>query len=164
MSLNLSSAALRELVTLAEKREKLLAEVASIEEQISAALGEASSGAAKPSPRQGGSIGGKTRSAKPAQRGVKRGKTKELILGALKEAGTKGTSVKELSAKLGLKSANIHVWFATTGKKLAEKAGSGIYRLKESGAVAEAPVVAESPEKKKYPNKRKRKTSAPKSN
>ena len=162
MSLNLSSAVLRSLVSLIEKREKLLGEVAAIEKQISSALGESSFDSPEPSRRLGRKVGN-TRVAKPAKQGGKRGKTKELILGALKEAGANGISVKELSAKLGLKSPNLHVWFATTGKKLTEKARPGIYRLKESGGVIETPVVGENPEKKKTSGKGKRKTSTQKS-
>ena len=160
MSLNLSSAALRSLVSLTEKREKLLVEVSSIEKQISAALDGVSASSAKPSLRQDGD---KTRLAQRTKQGGKRGKTKELILDALKEVGTKGSSAKDLSAKTGLKIPNIYVWFATTGKNLVEKASPGIYRLKESEAVGEVPVVTGSLEKKKSPKKGKRKTSTPKS-
>lgn len=148
MSLNLSSASLRSLVSLTEKREKFLAELADIEAKISAALDGASIGSAKPFRRGGRSVGN-TRSAKPTKRNGKRGKIKELILGALKEAGGKGISVRELSTKLGLKNQNVHVWFATTGRKLTEKAGTGIYRLKESSAKSQVPSAIEKPAKTK---------------
>lgn len=163
MSLNLSSASLRALVSLTEKREKLLGELAAIEAQISSALKGASADSAKPTARRGRS-GRNSHSAKPAKRSGKRGKIKELILEALKGAGTNGISVKELSAKLGLKNQNVHVWFATTGKKLVEieKAGKGIFRLTPVGAKVAAPAVAEQPGKTKSAKKGKRKPSAPK--
>ncbi len=136
MSLNLSSATLRSLVSLTEKRENLLGELAAIEKQISEALNGASVTSSKPVGRRGGSVGN-SRPAKPAKRGGKRGAVKELILAGLKEAGEAGIAVKHLAAKLTIKPQNLHVWFHTTGKKsgLVEAAGKGIYRLKQSVGV-----------------------------
>lgn len=121
--------------------------IANIEAQIAAALGGTSPRSGKGAvreTRQGGELGN-GRAVKPPKKRGKRGATKELILEALKAAGAVGISVKELSAKLGLKNQNVHVWFNTTGKKLAkiEKTGKGTYRLNESGAKAEAPVATE---------------------
>jgi len=163
MSLNLSTASLRALITLTEKREKLTRELAAIEVQISTALGEATSGSTKAIGRRGGLVGN-TRSAKPSKRSGKRGKTKELILGALKEAGATGISVQDLSAKLGLKNQNVHVWFATTGEKLAgiEKTGKGIFRLTTTEEKIAVPVT-EQPEKTKASKKGKRNSSTSKS-
>jgi predicted transcriptional regulator of viral defense system len=50
----------------------------------------------------------------------------------LRTAGDKGVAVKELSAKLGVKNQNVHVWFSSTGKKLGtiQRIGAGRYRLK----------------------------------
>lgn len=47
----------------------------------------------------------------------KAGKIGEQIREALEQAGPEGMSVKELSALLGAKPQNIHVWFTTSGKK-----------------------------------------------
>jgi len=62
---------------------------------------------------------------------AKAGSTKERVLGALKEAGAGGISVKELSAKLGIKNQNLHTWFNQTGKKMPQitKVSLGRYRL-----------------------------------
>ena len=62
---------------------------------------------------------------------AKAGSTKERVLGALKEAGASGISVKELSGKLGIKNQNLHTWFNQTGKKMPEitKVSLGRYRL-----------------------------------
>ncbi|MGB7838629.1 MAG: hypothetical protein WBL40_11025, partial [Terrimicrobiaceae bacterium] len=61
-----------------------------------------------------------------------RGALKARILAALRTAGDKGVAVKELSAKLGVKNQNVHVWFSSTGKKLGtiQRVGAGRYRLK----------------------------------
>lgn len=130
---NLSSAGLRQLISLVEKRDALTAELAKIEK----ALSEAVSGgvpAAAPKAKAAGK-GRKARKvsaakpaaapaakapvvkapARPAKKG-KRGALKASILEALKAAGPAGLGAKELSTKLGVKNQNIHVWFSTTGK------------------------------------------------
>lgn len=134
MSLNLSSASLRALVSLTERREKLLGELSAIEVKISSALNGASHGTVKPPCRGGGS--GNIRSAKRGKRGA----VKELILTGLKEAGEAGIAVKHLATRLAIKPQNIHVWLHTTGKKsgLIEAASKGVYRLKQAVGV-EAP-------------------------
>jgi hypothetical protein len=66
-----------------------------------------------------------------AKKSGKRGAIKEQIVAALQKAGAKGASVKDISAKLGVKPGNVHVWFATTGKTVGvEKVAPGVYRLK----------------------------------
>lgn len=61
----------------------------------------------------------------------KYGAIKEQVLAALQKAGTKGSNVKDLSEMLGLKPANLNVWFSTTGRKSGiEKVSRGVYRLK----------------------------------
>ena len=45
--------------------------------------------------------------------------------------------MKEIAEKLGVKAANISVWFSTTGKKLANKIEPGRYAVK--GAKKSAP-------------------------
>lgn len=149
MSLNLSSASLRALIPLTEKREKLLGELSAVEAKISAALGTTVA-SAKPTTRRGGEVGN-TRSAKPAKRGSKRGKrgaVKELILAGLKEAGEAGIAVKHLAAKLAIKPQNLHVWFHTTGKKsgLVKALGKGVYRLEESLNMETPKIKAPKPE------------------
>ena len=86
----------------------------------------------------------------PAPARAKRGALKEGILAALAEVGAEGLSVGELSTKLGVEAANIHVWFSTTGKKVSEitKVAAGRYALAAAPAAVEAapeetPVVVE---------------------
>lgn len=73
--------------------------------------------------------------AKPAKKKVasrgKRGELTAKILGALKDAGSQGISVKDLAENLGANYRNIYIWFATTGKKNSsvEKVGPARYRL-----------------------------------
>lgn len=145
------------MVTLTEKREKLLGELSAIEAQISSAL---NGGTAKPTAHREGS-GGKIRSAKPAKRGGKRGKrgaVKELILAGLKEAGEAGIAVKHLAAKLAIKPQNLHVWLHTTGKKsgLIEAASKGGYRLKQAVGVETPNRIVEVPKPKAAQKTRKR--------
>jgi hypothetical protein len=62
----------------------------------------------------------------------RRGALKGKILKLLAEAGPEGATVKDISAKLGVKSQNVHVWFSTTGKKLPDiaKVGEARYAYK----------------------------------
>lgn len=119
---SLSSTTLHSLIKLVEKRDAIQAELAKVEGQIAAAYeGEATStrtsiSKAKPAPK--------------TKRG-KRGAVKEAVLAELKAAGKVGVSVKDLSAKLGIKNQNMHVWFGTTGKTIKglKKVGKGQWAL-----------------------------------
>ena len=143
MSLNLSSATLRSLLSLTERREALLNEVNSIEAQISAALSgvTASPTTAEVAPRPRKIGKGK---------GGKRGAMKEIVLAALREAGEAGIMVKDLAVKIGAKPQNVHVWMHTTGKKngLVKAVGKGVYRLEEAVGVATPSADLEAPKPK----------------
>lgn len=60
-----------------------------------------------------------------------RGALKVQILRALTAAGSSGVKVKDLAATLGVKAANIHSWFQTSGKRVTaiKKIGEARYRL-----------------------------------
>jgi hypothetical protein len=160
MSLNISTASLRSLIILAEKREKLMAELASIEKQIAAAIEGSTPVVKTVSSRKirGGELGNARLPRVPKKRG-KRGAMKELILAGLKEAGDAGIAVRHLAAKLALKPGSVHVWFGTTGKKsgLTEALGKGIYRLKQSVGAETPSNLLKAPKQKvtkklpKYP-------------
>ena len=152
MNPNLSSASLRSLLVLAEKREGLVAEIEKVDGQISKVLGEGggsfvengrviSLGHVVGNGHKKARVGSTKSARKTAKRG-KRGAVEELILAGLKEAGEAGIAVKHLAAKLGIKPQNIHVWLHTTGKKngLVKALGKGVYRLEESLGM-EAPKV-----------------------
>ncbi len=168
MSLNLSTATLRSVLSFSEKRDALLAELHKVETEISKALG---SGVAAKAATLGHETGhGRTagssspkvsakRKTVPANRG-KRGAVKELILAGLKEAGEAGIAVRHLAAKLAIKPQNIHVWLHTTGKKsgLTEALGKGVYRLKQAVGVEAPSSIVEVP-KPKVARKKKEKAA-----
>ncbi len=68
----------------------------------------------------------------------KRGALKGDIIKLLTAAGPEGVSVKDISSSLGVKNQNVHVWFSTTGKKLA-----GISKVGEARYAYKAPAAAE---------------------
>jgi hypothetical protein len=132
---NITSAALRSLVKLTERKESLLKEIGSIEGQLASLItgkqvrvgakrrGRPSKKGTKTSVKR---TSGKTKRAP-------RGAIKKKILAALKSAGDAGMKVTDLSKKIGVKNANVHVWFSSTGSKLPEikKVGKGHYKLQE---------------------------------
>ena len=58
---------------------------------------------------------------------------KDAIVAELKKAGTVGVTVKDLSAQLGVKNQNLHVWFSSTGKTIKGIAKVGPGRWKYNG-------------------------------
>ncbi|GAT34484.1 hypothetical protein TSACC_22909 [Terrimicrobium sacchariphilum] len=158
-----SVATLRQLIVLAEKREKLTAELEAIEARLSAALRTNPSAASvagvssKPGRKASVKVG---RPAKAAS--GKRGAIKGFILDTLQAAGEAGVAVKDLASSLGVKPGNIHVWFATTGKTIKEiqKVGPGIFRL--NGHNGTKPEVAPTAESAPTPKAGKRATRTPK--
>lgn len=69
--------------------------------------------------------------ARGRRKGAGRGELMASILDALKQAGSKGITVKELSDKLGVPYKNIYIWFVTTGKKnpSIKRVGPAQYKL-----------------------------------
>lgn len=144
---SLDTSKLRGLISLVEKRDKLSAELEKVAAAITAALGGKSTPVKSSKERRKRSKTKLKRSKKAAvkagavdpvgppavkssRKTGRRGALKAKIVTALKAAGNKGVSVKDLSSKLGVKNQNIHVWFATTGKKLgAKKVKPGVYKL-----------------------------------
>lgn len=141
----------KSLSGLTAKRDSLIGELKKIESAIVAALSGKGSEVAKASGKKRGPkpkakvVAAKVAAPKKAVKAVKakaskaaagakrgkRGALKEQILSALKSAGSKGVSVKDLSKNLGVKTQNVHVWFSTTGKTVGvEKVSPGVYRLK----------------------------------
>jgi hypothetical protein len=134
---DLTTQTLKSLVKLTDKKEKLSKEI----EKIEAQLGALFTGKAP-------KVSGKRR-GRPAKKGVKaskkapkaaakakrspRGGLGKKILKALDSAGDAGVKVVELAKKIGVKGTNLHIWFATTGKKnpAIKKVGKGHYQLKK---------------------------------
>ena len=141
MSLNnITSSELRKLISVVERKEGVKEELARIESKLSAYLSpepatpvarvdrrtraaralhvsEALGAKAhRPNVRQAAvKTSASSRGPKPGQR---RGALKDSILSALQKAGADGLAVKDLAAKLGVKSQNVHVWFSSTGRKV----------------------------------------------
>jgi hypothetical protein len=141
---NISSNALKNLIKLTQRKEGLLKEIEKIESQLASLI------TGKPA-RTTGKRRGRPAKAKKAGRPAKaakatkgrssakrapRGQIKKKILAALKAAGDAGMKVTDLSKKIGVKNANVHVWFSSTGKKLPEikRVGKGHFKLVEKKA------------------------------
>jgi hypothetical protein len=132
-----SSETLRVLVPLIEKRESLVLKISELDEQI-AAFSEQRSVRTRPQATD-------TKVGKPTRRGA----VKEAILAVLQKAGAEGVSAKEISAKTGIKSQNLHVWLNLTGKKQGvERIAKGVYRLGASKS-ADSDEAAESQSSKR---------------
>jgi len=142
---NFTSASLKSLTDLVAKKENIVAEIKKIEAEIQAFLTGKTVKAAGKIPVRRAKKKAVVKKAAPAKKAlpakaevkpksnkrVKRGGLKEKILAALEAAGDAGVKVVDLSKKLGVKGANLHIWFATTGKKLPgiKKVGKGHYKL-----------------------------------
>jgi hypothetical protein len=137
---NITSSQLRELIPIVEKKERLQKELAEIEAKLSAHV---SSG---PTARSNGRLRAPRQlKVPPVDRVVpekssklsptaRRGELRDAIMTELKKAGAAGVAAKDLSAKLGVKNQNLHVWFSSTGRKIKglTKIGAGRWNYKES--------------------------------
>ena len=135
---NINTGALRNLIKLTERKESLLAEIGKIEGQLAALLtGKAvrTGGKRRGRPAKKGKATKAAKAGRPAKR-APRGTLKKKIFSALKAAGEAGMKVTDLSKKIGVKNANVHVWFSSTGKKLPEikRVGKGHFKLVERKA------------------------------
>lgn len=149
---NINTSALRNLIKLTERKESLLNEIEKIESQLASLLtGKAVRSTGKRRGRPAKKKAGRPAKAKKAGRPAKkkagrpakkagrsgkrapRGLLKKKIFAALKAAGDAGMKVTDLSKKIGVKNANVHVWFSSTGKKLPEivRIGKGHFKLTE---------------------------------
>ncbi|GAT34407.1 hypothetical protein TSACC_22832 [Terrimicrobium sacchariphilum] len=126
-----SSAALRQIVPLAEKREALLKKVDDLDRQIAELSVSARAVAATTEAQPIRKASGRRKLAEPVPVEDKKD-TSAKILGLLKVAGSKGLSIREIASKLGMKAQNVHVWFSFKGRKLADlqKIGQAQWSLK----------------------------------
>ena len=126
----LTSAALKPITTLVERKEALEAQLEEITLRLAAweldVESKATKGpASRPTSRTRRMAA--TRSdravvAKPAGKIERqpRGQLKESVLALVKTAGPSGITVADLAAKLGAKPKNLFVWFHSTGKRVTE--------------------------------------------
>ncbi len=128
---SVSSSTLRSLVSQIEKRDRLSAQLEKVNASIASALANAAkTQKASVKNEKRGRVAVVAKAPEKRKKSGKRGALKEKILAELKAAGKAGVKVKEMSAKLGVKSPNVYVWFATTGTALGvKKIAPGQYRL-----------------------------------
>ena len=109
----LTTPVLKKLLSLHERREDLVKKINQLDAEIAALVGDA--------PTPAPAARGRKSAAKPAAtRGRKSGRggrTANKIVNALKNAGAKGMTVKQLSEALKIKTQNLYVWFNSTGRK-----------------------------------------------
>jgi hypothetical protein len=127
---NIPSAALKEIVRLSERKEALMAQIQEIDRQMVRVQSKFGIPLHEQDERATVTVS-RTRPRSPARRPSKRGALKEKILHVLRVAGRKGTTIRELSAKLRVPSANLYVWFNGTGRNVRglKKIGTAKYRL-----------------------------------
>lgn len=137
--LNINTDALKGLIKLTQRKEGLLAEIEKIESQLASLI---SGKPVRKATKRRGRPAKKAKAGRPAKarkssgKRAPRGQIKTKILAALKAAGDAGLKVPDLSKKIGVKNANVHVWFSSTGKKLPEvkKVGKGHFKFVEKKA------------------------------
>jgi hypothetical protein len=130
MFTNIPSAALRQLVKLSERKEALMIQIQEIDRRmvrLQSRFGVPSLGSGRGAPV----TVSRTRRSVGRRRRTKRGALKDKIVRALRTAGDKGATIRDLSKELGVPSANLYVWFNGTGRNIRgmKKIGVAKYRL-----------------------------------
>ena len=133
MSLNnITSAELRQLISIVERKERVQEELREIESKLSTHLSPQPTTRATRTPRRTRKTRAVRVSKQPlevkapkskvqqaeSEPGQRRGALKDSILAALQKAGEAGIAIKDLSRTLGVKAQNLHVWFSSTGRKV----------------------------------------------
>ena|SRR5438105_3924155 len=130
MFVNIPSATLRQLVKLTERKEALMEQIQEIDHQMVELERrfEQTSGV----PTHQGRVTFSAVPQKKTARRTERGALKEKIMRVLRTAGSKGATIRELSDKTGVRSANLYVWFNGTGRNVPglKKIGTAKYRLR----------------------------------
>ena len=130
MFTNIPSAVLRKMVLLSERKEALLARIQEIDRaMMRLPRGITSSGSDDDRPGRLNRIRSSAR--KTRRQRTARGQLKKRVLAALQRAGKRGAAISDLSKKLGVKRANLYVWFNGTGRKVRglKKIAPARYRL-----------------------------------
>ena len=136
-----TSTSLKTLSKLVDKKDSLVAEIQKIEAEIASFITGKPAKAAKTKGKRRGRPAKEETAVKksaPAKKAPKAGRKRASrgalgakVLEALEAAGEAGVKVVDLAKSLKVKGTNLHVWFATTGKKnpAIKKAGQGHYKL-----------------------------------
>ena len=138
---NVRIARLKEMIALEEKRSDLQTHVTAINERLSAIQNELyGSTASRAFLKQDRRIAAPKKALTLRRKG--RGELKGQILEVLQATGVTGTSVKELAARIGVKTANVHSWFSANIKKIAglKKIGEARYAINGTAAVLAKPA------------------------
>ena len=128
---NITSAELRQLISIVERKERVQEELRQIESKLSTYLSPEPTTPSTRTPRRMRKARA-ARASKPlevkapkpkvqqadSKAGQRRGALKDSILAALQKAGKVGLAIKDLSRALGVKAQNLHVWFSSTGRKV----------------------------------------------
>ena len=127
MFTSISSATLRKMIKLSKRKEELMSQIQEIDRQMAGIEREVEVRASLRSPKRTRMATRIDSRSRPNQRGALKAK----ILAALRGAGLRGMTVGQLSKKLGVKSANLYVWFADTGRNVRglRKIAPAKYRL-----------------------------------
>ena len=128
---DIPSSTLKKLVRLSERKETLMAQIQEIDremERVQSRFGVPARSDDKPARV---TVSGTRRRPRTGGR-TQRGALKEKIVRALRSAGKKGSTIRELSNKLKVPSANLYVWFNGTGRNVRgiKKIGVAKYQLK----------------------------------
>ncbi|MEI8235393.1 MAG: hypothetical protein WCH57_12020 [Verrucomicrobiota bacterium] len=133
---NIRIARLKEMIALEEKRAALQSHVTAINERLSAIQNELYGSSASRA-----FLAQDRRAVAPKkqlkQRRKRRGELKGQILEVLQAVGASGASVKELAARIGVKTANVHSWFSANMKKIAglKKIGEARYAINGAAGI-----------------------------
>jgi hypothetical protein len=130
---SLTSSALNQLSTLVDRKEELVKEIERLESQMASIISGKPVRASKGKPGRPAKKGPKAKTTRKSTKRGPRGGIGAKVLSALEAAGDAGVKVADLAEKLRVKGTNLHVWFATTGKKnkAIKKVGKGQYRLQK---------------------------------
>jgi hypothetical protein len=125
---DIPSAALRQLIKLSERKEALIAQIQEIDREMVRVQSRFGIPSREGDQRAEVTVSGTPRAGR---RRSERGALKNKIIRALRRAGRRGATIRDLSKKLKVPSANLYVWFNGTGKSVPrlKKIGVAKYRL-----------------------------------
>jgi hypothetical protein len=131
MFTTIPSATLKQLVKLSERKEALMGQIQAIDREMVRLQSKFDVPSQSPPLRAPVTVS-RTSGRSTQGKRAKRGALKEKILQVLRAAGSRGATIQKLSNKLGVRSANLYVWFNGTGKNVPglKKIGVAKYRLK----------------------------------
>src|SRR5260370_27628364 len=113
---DIPSSALKQLVRLSERKEALMARIQEIDREMIRVQNKFGIPSREGDQRAPVTVSGAP--GRPLRRRSKRGALKEKIVRALRAAGTKGSTIGDLSKKLKVPNANLYVWFNGTGRSV----------------------------------------------